>query len=158
MNPNMAAAAAESVGKIVQGFGTWQMKRAQAAQLKASAKTARVEASQDAQLRADEAERTAARAAVIGAATGGGFGGSFAGSFEQLERAGRFNVRSAIWAGESQAKALEYEAKVAKREGAMALFSAYIGAGGSLAGERMREAENRKQQAARVDLYRKGAS
>lgn len=156
MDPQMAAAAADKISKVYAGFATWQASRARASNLRAGAKAARADASLDAQIRADEAERTAARAAVIGAATGGGFDGSFASSLEQLERNGRFNVRSAIWAGETEARDLEYQAKVAKYDGKMALVSSLIGAGTSLAGDMMRASENRKQQAAKVNLYRSG--
>lgn len=152
----VAAAGAQKIGEIVSGFGTWQMSRARASALRAQARAVRGEASMDAQMRADEAERAGATAAVMGAASGGGFDGSFGASLEQLERAGRFNVRSAIWAGETEAKNLEHEAKVAKWEGNMALFTSVIGAGGSLAGDMMGRAERRKQEAARTKLYRRG--
>ncbi len=156
MAAQMAALAAQAAGRIVEGFGTWQMSRAKAAALRGQAKATRGEASMDAQLRADEAERAAATAAVMGAASGGGFDGSFGASLEQLERNGRFNVRSAIWAGETEARNLEYEARLAKWQGNMALFTSVIGAGGSLAGDFMARAERRQQEAARANLYRKG--
>lgn len=143
-------------GQIVQGFGSWQASRARAKALKAAAKQARGEASMDAQLRADEGERAAATAAVMGAASGGGFDGSFGASLEQLERNAVFNVRSAIWAGESEAKNLEYEARVAKQEGVLALVTAGMAAGSSIAGDYMGRAERRKQEAARAKLYRRG--
>lgn len=156
MTPQMFAAAAEKVTKVVEGFGTWQMSRAKASALRAQARATRGEASMDAQLRADEGERAAATAAVMGAASGGGFDGSFGASLEQLERNARFNVRSAIWAGETEARNLEYEAKLAKWQGNMALFTSIIGAGGSLAGDMMGQAERRKQEAAKANLYRRG--
>lgn len=143
-------------GAILNGFGSWQMSRARAAALRAQAKAVRGEASMDAQMQADDAERAAAAAAVMGAASGGGFDGSFGASLEQMERNGRFNVRSAIWAGETEAKNLEYEASVAKQDGIMALFTAGLSAGGSLAGDMMGRAEQRKQQAAKTKLYRRG--
>lgn len=157
MSAEAFKAGAEKASAIVGGFGSWQMNRAKASALRASAKAARGEASMEAQMRADEGERAAATAAVMGAATGGGFDGSFGTALEQLERNARFNVRSAIWSGETEAKNLEYEAKVAKMEGNMALLSAFVGVGSSLAGDQMARAERRKQEAARVALYRKGA-
>lgn len=150
------AKGADYAGQIVSGFGNWQMSRAKAAALKAQAKQDRRDGSTAGQLAADEAERAGARAAVVGAATGGGFEGSFGTVLEDLERTGVFNARSAIFAGESAAKNSEYEAKVAKYEGNMQLLTAAIGLGGSIAGDRMRAAEQRKQVAARRNLYRAG--
>lgn len=156
MSAQAAQAAAQKVGEIVQGFGNWQASRVRAAALRAQAKQDRRDGSTAGQLAADEAERAGARAAVVGAATGGGFEGSFATVLEDLQRTGVFNARSAIFAGESAAKNSEYEAKVAKYEGNMQLATAIIGAGGSLAGDRMRAAEQRKQAAAKRTLYRSG--
>lgn len=156
MNPQMAAAAIQSVGKIVEGFGTFSAKMGQAANLKRAAKSARGEASMEAQLAADEAERAGARAAVVGAAGGGGFGGSFGAVLEDLEQTGVFNARSAIYAGNVEANNRLYEAEVAKQEGRMALIGSLFGAGSTIAGDRMRAAENRKQEASRRQLYVKG--
>lgn len=150
------AMAAQAAGKLIEGFGTWQQSRARAKALRAQARAARGEASLDAQMRAEEAERTGARAAVIGAATGGGFDGSFGAGLEQIERAGRFNVRSAIYAGETEAQNLQYEARVAKAEGNLALASAGVSAFSSIAGGYMRQAEQKQQAASRKDLYRRG--
>lgn len=145
-----------AVGSLVQGFGAFQTKRAQAAALRAAARQARGEASMEAQLAADEGERAAARAAVMGAASGGGFEGSFAGALEQLERTATFNARSAIYAGNVEAANRNYEAKVAKQEGTMALVSSVFQAGSSLAGDYMREAQNRQQAGIRKRLYASG--
>lgn len=153
----MIAEAIQAAGSIVQGFGAWQQSRARANALQAQARQVRGEASLDAQMRAEDAERAGARAAVLGAASGGGFDGSFAGALEEIERVGRFNVRSAIFAGESEAKNLQYEGKVAKAEGNLALVSSLFSAGSSIGGGFMRQAEQRKQNASRKDLYRKGA-
>lgn len=152
----MIGAIAAGAGEIIQGFGAWQGQRARAKALRAQARAVRGEASLDAQMRAEEAERTGARAAVIGAATGGGFDGSFGAGLEQIERAGRFNVRSAIYAGETEGRNLEYEAKVAKAEGNLALASAGVAAFSSIAGGFIRQAEQKKQAASRKGLYRKG--
>lgn len=156
MSAQMAAAAADKASAIISGFGAWQASRARARALKAAAKQARGEASMDAQMRADEGERAAATAAVMGAATGGGFDGSFGASLEQMERNARFNVRSAIWAGETEAKSLEYEAKVAKQQGNLALLAAVVSTGSSITGDAMARAERRKQEAAKANLYRRG--
>jgi hypothetical protein len=152
----MAMAVAQQAGKIVEGIGTYQAKRAQAAMLKLAAKQARREGSQEAQLATDEAERAGARAAVAGAGSGGGFEGSFAGVLEDLQRTGVFNARSAIYAGNVEAENRLYEAKVAKQEGTMALISAFVGGGSSIAGDQMRAAEQKKQAAAKRTLYVKG--
>lgn len=156
MSAQAIAAGAQAAGQIVAGFGAWQMSRARASALRAQAKQDRRDGSTAGQLAADEAERAGARAAVVGAATGGGFEGSFGTVLEDLERTGVFNARSAIFAGESAAKNSEYEAKVAKYEGNMALLTAGIGLAGSIAGDRMRAAEQRKQAAAKRTLYRSG--
>jgi hypothetical protein len=150
------AAIIAGVGSLVQGFGAFQSKRAQAAALKTAAKQARGEASMQAQLAADEGERAAARAAVMGAASGGGTQGSFAGVLEQLERTATFNARSALYAGNVEANNRLYEAKVAKADGTMALISSVFQAGSSLAGDAMRGAENRKQAGIRRGLYARG--
>lgn len=150
------AAAFQAVGNIIAGFGSFQAKRAQARALREAARQARREASMEAQLAADEGERAGARAAVIGAATGGGFEGSFAGALEQLERTATFNARSAIYAGNMAAANRNYEAKVARQEGTMALVSSVFQAGSSLAGDYMRGAEQRKQTGIRKRLYAGG--
>lgn len=154
--PVAVAAALKAVGQFASGVSSWQASRARAAALKGAAKQARVEGSQAAQSATDEAERTAAAATVIGAASGGGTGGSFAGMLEQLERTGMFNARSAIYAGRVEANNRLYEAKVAKAEGNMELFSAVLGAGSTLAGDYMGQAERRKQEGGRRKLYAMG--
>lgn len=156
MSAEAFAAAAQKATTFVQGIGSWQMSRVKARQLKAQAKQLRRDGSTAGQQAADEAERVGARAAVVGAATGGGFEGSFGTVLEDLERTGVFNARSAIFAGESAAKQAEYEARVAKAEGNLALLTAVIGTGGSIIGDQMKAAENKKQEAAKRDLYRSG--
>lgn len=151
------AAGVQAAGSIVRGASGWLASRQRAALLKRAAKQARAEGSQTAQAMADEAERAGATAAVVGAATGGGTGGSFAAMLEQLERAGTQNARSAIYAGRVEANNRLYEAQVAKAEGDMELVSSLFQAGGSLAGEYLRGAERKKQDAARRKLYVMGA-
>jgi len=150
------AAAVSAVGSLVSGFGQFQASRARAAALRAAAKQARGEASMSAQMAADEGERAAARAAVMGASSGGGFQGSFAGALEQLERTATFNARSAIYAGNIEAQNRNYEARVAKQEGTMALVSSVFEAGSSLAGGFMRQAQQRQQTGIRKKLYASG--
>ncbi len=104
----------------------------------------------------DEGERASAAAAVQGAASGGGFGGSFASVLEDLQRTAMFNTRSAIFAGEVEAKNRLYEAKVAKQEGKFALLSSVLQASSTVGGRYMQQAEQRKQGSYRKDLYKRG--
>lgn len=150
------SAAISAVGNIVAGFGMFQQSRTRAAQLRAAAKQARGDASIQAGQAADEAERAGAAAAVQGAASGGGFDGSFAGVLEDLQRTGQFNVRSAIYAGEAEARNREYEAKVAKQEGNLAFLSSALQATSSIGGSWMQKAEQRKQADYRKSAYAKG--
>lgn len=156
VTPEMAQAASQQVGRLIQGFGSWQASMSKAANLKASAKVARREASAEAQMATDEAERAGARAAVAGAASGGGFEGSFGSVLEDLERTGVFNARSAIYAGNVDANNRLYESEVAKQEGRFALISSIFQTSASIAGQQMQAAEQRKQQVARKGLYQKG--
>ncbi len=157
MSAQAMQVATEIGARAVEGFGTWQAKRAQASNLRRAAKAARGEASGEAQQAVDEAERAGARAAVIGAATGGGFDGSFGDVLGDLEQTGMFNARSAIYAGNVEANNRLYEAAVKEQEGKLALLSAFVPILGSIAGERMRAAEERKQQASRRTLYVMGS-
>lgn len=145
-----------AVGNIVSGFGAFQGSRARAAALRAAARQARGDASIQAGLAADESERLAASAAVAGAASGGGFDGSFAGVMEDLQRTGQFNVRSAIYAGEAEARNREYEAKVAKQEGNLAFLSSALQATSTIGGDYMQNAQRRKQADYRKAAYSKG--
>ena len=156
MSAQALSMATDIGAKAVRGFGDWQAKRAQASNLRRAAKAARGEASAEAQLAVDEAERAGARAAVVGAASGGGFDGSFGDVLGDLEQTGMFNARSAIFAGNVEANNRLYEADVATQESKMALLSAFVPIVGSIAGDRMRAAENRKQEASRRTLYVKG--
>lgn len=150
------AAGLQAIGSLVSGFGSFQASRARAAALTQSAAMARRDASMEAGLAADDAERAAAQAVVRGAAAGGGGSGSFQGVLENLERTGTFNARSAIWAGETEARNRLYEAKVAKVEGNYALLGSMFQAGSSIAGGFAREAEGRKQQTLGRRLYVSG--
>ena len=156
MSAQAAAAAAQQVGQIISGFGTWRAKRAQASNLRRAAVQARKDGSAEAQLAVDEAERAGARAAVVGAATGGGFDGSFGAVLDDLEQTGMFNARSAIYAGNVEANNRLYEAEIANVEGKMALVSAFVGTASSIAGQQMQAAENRKQVKHTRTLYTKG--
>jgi hypothetical protein len=150
------SAVVSAVGNIVAGFGAFQESRAKAAQLRAAAKQARGDASIQAGQFADEAERAAATAAVQGAASGGGTDGSFGAVLEDLQRTGQFNVRSAIYAGEAEARNRLYEAKVAKQEGNFAFLSSALQATSSIGGSYMQRAEQRKQADYRKLAYTKG--
>lgn len=151
-----ASSVISAVGNIVAGFGAFQNSRARAAALKRQAKQARGEASMEAQMAVDEGERAAASAAVQGAASGGGFGGSFASVLEDLERTAMFNTRSAIYAGEVEAKNRLYEAKVAKQEGNFALLSSVLQASSTVGGDYMQRAEQRRQTPLKKDPYKRG--
>lgn len=150
------SSALSAAGNIVAGFGSFFGARAKARALRAAARQARGEASMQAQMAVDEAQRAAARAAVSGAASGGGFEGSFGDVLADLEQTGTFNARSAIYAGNVEANNRIYESKVAKQQGWFDLASSALQATTSIAGDRMAAAEQRKQQAAKRELYTLG--
>lgn len=83
-------------------------------QANAFKKMAREEGAAEAALLEEDNARTRGRAATLAAASGGGLTGSAMDVLDDLGRQGRFRVRSALWAAESDA---QFGARVSKGVG-----------------------------------------
>lgn len=151
-----AAAGLQALGSLLGGFGANAAGKQRRKAAYAAARQTRQEASVEASTIADQVERALARAAVLGAAAGGGFDGSAGDVMRDQEQRGKFNVRSAIWQGETRATALEQEGEVARAEGKNALVAGVIDAGSTLLGGMARQAEAGRQAGFRSQLRRIG--
>lgn len=143
------AAGLSAMGSLLGGTSAFSGGRARNRAMKAAARQTRQEAAVDAAIINDGVERAAGAAAVAGASAGGGWQGSAVDVLTDLEQRGRFNVRSAIWSGNSRAAAQEHEGAMAEHDGKMALITSVIEAGSSLAGGFARNAEAGKQRSYR---------
>lgn len=152
----LAAAGLNAFGKVLGGVLTRKAAGERRKALRAAAKQTRQEASVEASAMADEVERAAARAAVVGSKAGGGWAGSAGDVLRDQEQRGRFNVRSAIWQGETRAQALEHEGDVARQEGRIALMTSFIEAGSTLLSAFGQNAELGRQAGFRTQLRRLG--
>lgn len=147
----MAAAGISAIGSIIGGVGQFAASRGRAKALKRGAAQARREAGVAAGLALEQGDRAAARAAVQAASGGGGLTGSAIGSLDDLASSAMFNARTAIYEGVSEARNLDYEAKVAKKQGTLALVTAGLMAAGS-AGSALGDMQQRR--VARQDAAR----
>lgn len=132
MDPMSIALLIMAGSKLLGGIGGFLGGRAKAKALQQAATQARQEGSIKANIALREGDKVAATAAV-GAAGGGGGGvvGSSMDVLNQIAQGSMHNARTAIYEGETEARARRYEASVAKTEGTMKLISSVAEAGTS---------------------------
>lgn len=140
----LASAGISAIGKVLGGVGGYSAGKAQATALRAGADQARAEAGIEAQLGLEDADRTEGRAATLAAASGGGLTGSALDVLDDLERQSQFRAKAAIYRGEMEARSREYEARVAKRQGAVSLVTGITGAGATALGAFGQAAQQRR--------------
>ncbi|TCS14542.1 hypothetical protein [Caulobacter sp. BK020] len=147
----MITAGISAIGSMLGGVGQFMASRGQARALRRGAAQARREAGVRAGLALEEGDRAAAQAAVNAAAGGGGLTGSALGALDDLASSAMFNARSAIYEGVTEGRNLDYQAKVAKKQGGLALVTNWLQAGGS-AGSALGDMQQRR--AARLEAAR----
>lgn len=140
-----ATAGISAIGQVIGGIGKFAAAKGRARALKAGALQAKREAGIAAGMALEQGDRAAAEAAVRAASGGGGLTGSALGALDDLASSAMFNARSAIYEGVSEGRNLEYEAKVAKKQGALELVTSLYLAGGS-AGSALGDMQNRRAQ------------
>jgi hypothetical protein len=133
MDPITISMAIAALGKILGGFGAFGAGKAQNKLMQMGARQASQEAAVQANIALDEGERVSAQAATL-AAGGGGITGSALDVLNDLGRQSAFNARSALYAGETEAKSRLYQGQVAAHDGKMALITSVIEAGSSFLG------------------------
>jgi hypothetical protein len=129
----IAIAALSSVGKLLGGFGAYSQGKSIERQKQADAVRQNQQGAIEANVALDEADRVAGQAAVDAAGNGAGLSGSSQDVLGDLERRGKFNARSALWAGQTKAENSLFEGRVARRQGAMKLLTSTVDAGTTLA-------------------------
>jgi len=147
----MITAGISAIGNMLGGVGQFAASRGRARALRAAGLQARREAGIEAGIALEEGDRAAASAAVQAAAGGGGLTGSAITALDDLAGSAMFNARSAIYRGVAEGRNLDYEAKVAKRQGELALVTGWLGATGA-AGSALGGMQARRQ--ARLDAAR----
>lgn len=145
--PVLLAAGVSAVGKLFSGFGQRNAQRAKAKALGYAAQNARREAGVKASLALEDSDRTGARAATLAAASGGGgLQGSAADVIGDLAQQGVFNARQIVRTGVSESIALMQDARTAKAQGDMEMFSSVIDAGSTFLGGIGQSANMRRAQ------------
>lgn len=155
MSAEVIMMAAQQVGKMIAGIGQYFVSRQQGEAMDAAAKQARREGSMAAQLELENTDRATARAATLAAASGGGLTGSALTVLDDLSRQGVYNARSQIYAGEAEGRNLNYQAKVARRQGELNLLLAFGASSATVAGtwaaERIKAREAMKLDVRRTE-------
>lgn len=125
-----------AVGSLIGGFGRFQQGRARARALKLAARQTRQEAAIAAQIGLEEADRIGARALTLAAASGGGgLQGSARDVLADLSRQGMYRARQTIRDGNAAAIGLENDARVARAQAGLDLFTGVFDAGTTFLGQ-----------------------
>lgn len=132
MDPlSIAAVGLSFIGKLFAGETANNSAKTRARALAQGAAQDRLESGLDAMVGLEDDERTIASATVAAAANGGGLSNA-RGVLDDLQRQSIFRARSAIYRGETQARAREREAAVTLQDGENAKTTGLIGATSSL--------------------------
>lgn len=145
-------AGVQHIGSVLGGIGAFAASRGKAKALKAAGQQARREAGVAASLALEQGDRAAARAAVTAASGGGGLTGSALGALDDLAGSAMFNARNAIYEGVTEGRNNDYEAKLAKKQGTLALIMSNFDSApavGTALGD-MQERRRQRQDAART--------
>ena len=134
MDPFTIAAGISAAGKLFSGLSGLFGGNSKAKQEEYAAQQARDEAGVAPSQALAQGDAVASRAATQAAANGGGLVGSSIGVIQDLSQKAMFNARSAVYRGETEARAHLYQAKVAKAEGLQSLIGGVLGAAASVAG------------------------
>lgn len=141
MDPFTIAAAISAAGALFKGVTGFLGGNAEDQAEKQAAQQHLNEAGVNADEALMQGDQAAARAATQVAANGGGFGGSSLGVINQLSSDAMFNARAQAYRGRTQAQSDLYAGSVAKTQGVDSLISGVVGAGSSIAGGFMRQAQ-----------------
>lgn len=128
-----ASPALDAIGSLLKGFMAYSAGKAQERQLKYAAAQENADASVRAQAELDKLDRIEGEAAVRAAQNGGGFTGSTQDVLGDMDSRGVFNARSLIYQGATRGRNDLYQAKIARRDGALKLVGASVEAASSLA-------------------------
>lgn len=155
MDPATIMMIASSVGNMLAGIGDFFTSRQQGEAMDAAAKQARRDGGMAAQLELENTDRATARGATLAAASGGGLTGSALTVLDDLSRQGVFNARSQIYAGESEGRNLNYQAKVTRRQGELSLALGFVAGGAGLtAAGKMAQDRATARKALTIDVGR----
>lgn len=130
MDPITIAAAASAIASLFSGVSSFLGSKGAARAEEAAARQSSREAGVEANMALAQGDAVAASAATQVAANGGGLGGSSLAVIDQLSSQAMFNARRAIYGGVTEANAHLYNAKVAKKNGKLALIGSVFGAAG----------------------------
>lgn len=148
----LITAGVQHIGSVLGGIGAFASSRGKAKALRAAGRQARREAGVEAELALEQGDRASAQAAVNAAAGGGGLTGSALAALDDLAGSAMFNARTAIYQGVTEGRQLDYEAKVAKKQGALTLLLSNFDSApaiGSALGD-MQQRRAARQEAART--------
>ena len=121
----------QGIGSIFAGMGAKAQGKSQFNQLNKGAEQVRREGGIASGLVTEQGRRQAADLLVNAAANGGGTGGSSLDVLKDLERQVRFQAVNTVISAENKGRNLNYEARVAKRQGMLGEISGYMNAGAS---------------------------
>lgn len=121
----------EGVGELFKGFAANAMGRSQYNQLNAGADQVRYEGGIASGLTLDQGQRQAGDLIVNAAASGGGTSGSALNVLNDLERQISAQAKNTVITAENQGRSLNYQARVAKRQGVLAEDLGFLNAGAS---------------------------
>ena len=131
MSSSAGGSILQGIGNIIQGQAAKAAGKTQYNQLMKGADQTRREGAIAADLTIESGRRQAADNLVNAAASGGGTGGSSLTVLKDLERQITFQARNTIISSVNKARNLEYEARIAKRQGVLGETAGYINAGAS---------------------------
>lgn len=131
----MAGGGLAAIGELISGFGSYYASKAQAKALRAGAEMAKQEAGVASNIALEEGDRVQARAATQAAASGGGLTGSAMGVLEDLGRQSMYRARQAVYEGVTEANRLTFQARVAKKQGQIALVTSMFKAAATFMGD-----------------------
>lgn len=131
----MAGGGLAAIGELITGFGAYYASKAQAKALRAGEQMAKQEAGVASNIALEEGDRVQARAATLAAASGGGLTGSAMGVLDDLGRQSMYRARQAVYEGVTEAQRLNFQSRVAKKQGQIALVTSIFKAAATFAGD-----------------------
>lgn len=122
-----------SVGSVVGGIAQSNQLQAQADADKVKAGETRASGQREAIRRSKEAKLVMSRQQAVASASGGGAGDpTVVNLMADVGREGKYQSGVATYESETQARGLEFDAKIKKMEASQAMFAGFIGGASSL--------------------------